>query len=210
MLAKDGKGGIRTGSLEELVEFAKQRRESEQELGDLYRKGALPLHFILSRLNGNFADLYHQRLMRNLNFSTPKKKFPLRIRYGGRGFLRGFPDKKPNWRLNVDLTSLLLAHHFGLLDKVEKSFAPIRLPSALIPALAKLRDDCQVPNPSRVESCRKIIQQVDNKSIGIVHLNSILHTTVNGMSQDTSQLLAFAVSSKGYLVAFCPLRVPPT
>ena len=56
-LGREGKGGIQTGTIEDLVSFARQRREQDERLRKAYLNGTAPIHLIAGEMNRPLVDL---------------------------------------------------------------------------------------------------------------------------------------------------------
>ena len=97
------------------------RREYIKEMADVYDQGTLPIHVIAEALNESLLDPFHYRLSENEKAPDPKKQFYLLARHGGRKVDFDLSEK-PQWRLNLDITAVLLAAHLDILPKVEKAF----------------------------------------------------------------------------------------
>ncbi|MBF0609528.1 MAG: hypothetical protein G8345_00845 [Magnetococcales bacterium] len=130
-LAQIPGSGVQSMSVEDLLEFRKQQMASLENAVNVYRSGAAPIHLLCAVTSWPLALLYHLRLMGH--WSDPRKNLddPLFIRHGG-WFDLAKPDAPPapgSWF--IDVTALLLADYLGLLDSLERQFAPIWVADAL-------------------------------------------------------------------------------
>lgn len=208
-LGQRGKGGIQLKSFEELVLFAKQQHERRVKLDTFYRNGTIPSHVMAEQLNIPLVDLYHRYLEENETLLEAKRRSILLIRHGGHALINNFPDTVPKWRINLDVTAVLLAEHLGILTEVEKAFKPLRIPISLIPSLVQMRDKYAHPQPKRLEAYRLIIELVQQGLLKIEdcelpqeYENSKL---IEELGSQWVVLFEKARISKGYLVDFLPL-----
>ena len=209
-LGREGKGGIKMGSIEDLILIAKRRRQQSEQLIEIYRQGIAPVHLITSQTNRPLIDLYHLMLKENEASPDPLRQNPLLIRHGSRQQIQGFPNNVPGSRICMDITAILLSMHLGLLSLVEESFHPIGIPEDVVPALIDMRDRISHHQPKRIEVFEQIIRLVNAGSLKVLecHLppdyeNSSL---VKELGEEWAALLEYAVANNGYLVDFFPVR----
>jgi hypothetical protein len=211
ILGQEGRGGVFIKRIEDIAEMAVQWREHRSQLEQLYLDGKAPIHFVAEQLHLSLVDLYRYQLSANEtapNLITP----PLLARHGGRPILPGFPNQAPEWRLHLDITSLLLANHLDVLDAVERAFAPLRLPAETIPALIYMRNKTAPHQPSRLEIYSQIVNLAEQDAFQVVMLDGSdilpdeIVDLVEDLGVDWLSLLAQASASGGYLVDFLPLR----
>ncbi len=164
-LGQSGHAGIVRASLEDLVRYADEFRRQTQELNAAYHGAQLPIHLIAPRLNITLSELYHGQLEKNSEAAYLFAQPLVFARAGRRGIGVVTEAQKADYRLNVDITAVLLARHFGFLDEVERTFAPVRLPKELIPCLAVMRDRLAAGQPSRALAYRKILASHQNGHI---------------------------------------------
>ena len=218
-LGNQGKGGIQIKGVEDFIEFFKQRQEHATKLDEIYRDGTGPIHLIAEQFSWSLADLYHRILTENETTKDPMRLFALLARHGGRALPPGFPDSRPQWRLNLDVTAILLATHLDILTEVEETFKPLHIPAALIPALLRMRERISPPQPSRLENCRQIIDLKEENLLAVVQCeippdypNTQL---VTELGEEWVALFEEVRTNGGYLVDYLPLRKrvsgdPPT
>lgn len=208
-LGQKGKGGIQLKSFEELVLFAKQQHERRVKLDTLYRNGTIPIHVMAEQLNISLVDLYHRYLDENETTSKTTKKPIIFIRHGGHELINNFPDTVPKWRINLDVTAVLLAEHLGILTEVEKAFKPLRIPISLIPSLVQMRDKYAHPQPKCLEAYSLIIELVQQGLLKIEDCELPQECENSKLAEELGSkwvvLFEKARISKGYLVDFLPL-----
>lgn len=163
-LSQQPESGIKIISYDDFLLMMKENNEQKSKINDAFLKAEIPIHFWAENISANLAVLYHTNLFlnqKNENF-TP---FILTVRHGGLPVAKDLPPNKPNWRLSLDLTALLLANHIDILDYVEKTFAPLRISLRTIPALKQMRENLVPHQPSQLEAQRKVCDLVKTGKI---------------------------------------------
>jgi len=135
LLTNEERYGIQILTFDETKLWIKQQGEQQAKLFDFYHNGNIYIHIILEKANQPLVNFYHDILQENETKPNPITQFALFARHGGRILIDGFPKNIPIWRLNLDITAVLLAAHLDILSEVEKVFKPLRIPAELIPDL---------------------------------------------------------------------------
>lgn len=210
-LGQEGRGGVFMKRIEDIAEMVVQWREHRAQIEQLYLDGKAPIHFVAEQLHLSLVDLYRYRL--SVNEIAPNLVNPhLLARHGGRPIPPGFPNQAPEWRLHLDITSLLLANHLDVLDTVERAFAPLRIPAEVIPALIYMRNKIAPHQPSQLEICNQMVRLAEQGVFQVVMADDsdILPDEIARLAEDLGvewlSLFAQASASGGYLVDFLPLR----
>ena len=218
-LGESRQGGVTLLDLQDMISFFKQRREHIEEMKDIYDQGILPIHIIAKEFNRALLELFHYGLSEKEKAPDPRNQFYLLARHGGRKILSGFPDERPQWRLNLDITAVLLAAHLDILSKVEDTFAPLRIPKTLVPSLLKMKDELTHHQPSRLRIADQII---DIESEGLLNtweyepsLSNSNPKVIEEMGEHWVSVFEKALRENGCIVCFLPLTTqdmssPPT
>lgn len=208
-LGHQGQGGIQAATIDELITFAAQKREHTAKLVEAYRNGTVPIHVIAEELNWPLVDSYHRLPEEFEARPDPIRQPALLVRHGGRVLVSGFPDSIPKWRLNLDLTAVLLGAHLGILTEVEGAFKPLRIPADVVPALVRMRDKVTHHQPSRLQACRQIVELADRRSLEVVKYdlppNYANLQLVDELGEGWVALFETVRATGGYLVDFLPL-----
>ncbi|MBN1900037.1 hypothetical protein JW926_01775, partial [Candidatus Sumerlaeota bacterium] len=176
-LSKLPESRIKAFKIEEIESKAKEYNEQLEENGnihDAFIKAEIPIHFYSENIDPNLAILYHTNLVSNQNNENTTPVFLLG-RHGGLPVAKDLPQSKPNWRLFIDLTGLLLANHIDILDYVEKTFSPLKISLRTIPALKEMKDNLTHPQPSIFEAHKLIYNLVETGKIHPRPSNPISH-----------------------------------
>ena len=217
-LGESRQGGVTLLDLQDMISFAKQRREHIEEMKDVYDQGILPIHIISKELNGALLELFHYGLGENEKAPDPRNQFYLLARHGGRKVDFDLSER-PQRRLNLDITAVLLAAHLDILSKVEDTFDPLRIPKTLVPCLLEMRDKLTHHQPSRLRIADQII---DIESEGLLNtweyepsLSDSNPKLIEEMGEHWVSVFEKALRENGCIVCFLPLTTqdisgPPT
>jgi len=210
-LATSGRGGVRALGGQEFLALVSTWHEQGSVLADAYRRGTAPIHIIAGGLGRDLIDLYHRLPEMNAEGLDPTRQPVLYTRHGGFEPDPVLASDAP-WRVHMDVTALLLAAHLGILDAVEETFCPLRLPFHLLPALTQMLGRLREHRPTRLTAQRQILDlaartafeecpdptpPVDNTEI-----------PVDDLGEGRAALLAAACRADGYLIDTLPLQRP--
>lgn len=205
-----GAGGIQIASLDDIKELIAKEQENISYLNEVYSNGTAPIHIIAEQLNRSLSSYYHSLLEENEKSPDPLRQFSLLARHGGRILISGIPENVPAWRLNLDITAILLAEHLEILSKVENAFKPIRIPSLTIPALTQMRENATYHQPSRLDNLRIVHELIENGKIKVVDTPIIQplydKKFLKDLGSDWLAIYDEAQTNKGYLVDFLPKK----
>ncbi len=206
-LGIEGKAGIKLATLEEIVAYSIESNRRASELNAIYNAGKSPIHLLAQPLNVTMASLYHQHLddVADSQFSWGCP--PLMIRHGGRllpALSQTSASTRP--RLAIDETTLLLAQHYGYLDRLEESFNPLQISSALIPSLTHMHDRLAVNQDERVRSSTLILQKVEAGNIAtMATVDQVTGDWPGKLPKGWISLAASALESDGQIVDILPV-----
>ena len=159
-LAAEPANGFKACQIDDFVRMLKVEREQQQAADSDYIRTGLPIHVIAERFGPNLAVFYHT----NLKVAESNQKSPKNIllaRHGGMPIASDLEDRKPSWRLYVDITALLLAHHLDILTYALDTFAPLRISSRTIPVLKEMKRNLLPQQPTRLEAQKVILHLVN-------------------------------------------------
>ena len=204
-LGSKGKGGIQIVRLKDIAKIAKEKMDHQNKLNEAYLTGVVPIHVIMDILNRPLVNIFQHFFLDN----DPADRSFFLIRHGGRALLEGFPESPPEWRLNLDITAVLLAQCLGILDEVEREFSPIRVPSDLMHLLISMRDQLAHHQPTRLRAYRQVMELVERNNLDVIEEdypeNDLTDKLVGELGKDWVALFEKARASGGYTVDFLPL-----
>lgn len=205
-LGRREEAGIFMKEASDLIPFLREQAEHHQRLEDAYLEAKAPVHLT----NWPLPQLYHINLTKNAQLSNPLRQIVLLARHGGKQLEEGFPGLAPQWRLNIDITAFLLAAHFDILDAVEGAYAPLRIPTDLIQALVKMREELIPHQPARLQLHQEVLRFVEADRIHVVDNTKLLDTADGQLTEELGMewiaLYEMATRGEGFLVDYLPLR----
>ena len=149
---------IMSMSIEQLREFLLARKDEMQRFVELHEKGTVPFHLLAPQAGWSLARLFHEAPL--LRERAPSSPGLLLAGHGGRAVATSFPHDLRTWKLHLDVTAVLMAHHLGLLDAIERCFRPLRVSSHLVPTLIEMSSDLLDGDPVAVEAAQQITEAV--------------------------------------------------
>ncbi len=159
-VAQSDDQSIQLLDIQQILPMMQQHQAAREKIQEMYDTGEAPLALVAERFKRPMFDILNR--LADENASAPPALWNLRpriwIRHGARllppaeNFLRS-----NKWHLHADGSALLLADHLRLLDKIEKSFRPIRISQKLPSALLLQRKELLDIQKTRLENCRTIV-----------------------------------------------------
>lgn len=159
-IAQAGSKQIRAVTLDEAAEEFKRQREANQKRAKSYWEAIGPVHFIYT-----LPLLYHDAAASTKGSVGLLNKYPVFAFHEDRHAASEFPDEKPGWRLNVDISALMIAHEFGFLESVVDANECIVIPSETIPTLLAARQELQILPKDRAASIEQILKSITDQRI---------------------------------------------
>ena len=205
-LAEAGEQGIQRATFAELLEYAKQHHQDVEWANSLYRNGEITIHLIPHNLRDQLATLYHDSLLER----EDKSEFlsgGLYTRHGGRLLINGFPETAPEWRVTLDITSVLLAEHLGVLEKIAQGFGPVRLPPSIFLALTAMQYNVSTAQITQIQATHDVIAAVENNQIIVVDLPDTFSPELPiHLGNEWLHMYEAARLDNGYIIDFLPKR----
>ncbi|MFN8613921.1 MAG: hypothetical protein U0931_40685 [Vulcanimicrobiota bacterium] len=155
---KESQFGLRRVDLNEMKALAEGRQEGARVAQKDYMHGA-PVHFLVP-FGVSLVRIYHQLLDTNSRQPDPDKQSPLLFRSGLRETLPSLPS---NCRIHIDLTALLLAAHFNVLEDAIERFRPLRIAPSLIPTLHKMGAELKASQPDLAAANRLVYRSLGGR-----------------------------------------------
>lgn len=156
VLAEQGESGFSMEGIDRFHELQEAMKEQSRRLQDAYLDGA-PGHVILRQSRQPFALPYHDYLGQHEKLPYPSLRGPLLIRHGRRDEVAEIPVGS---RLHMDVTAILLAHHFGILNQIEELFRPLGISSFLQTHLSEMIVRLSPSQPRQLEAVREALTKI--------------------------------------------------
>lgn len=218
-LANKGIHGFGAIDSNELVAVLEKKKIHSDTLVDAYKQGRMPIHVIAGLLRIPLSNLYHTLLTSNETAPNPSLQPSLYARHGGRYSTADVLSDQHQWSLNLDLTALLLAAHLDVLNQIENTFSPLRIPYHLVSALVEMQHNLSHHQPTRIQIANQVIGLKMHAKINVLESDQRLPDSykqlIDEMGQDWVESYEKARLENGYTVCFLPLTSvnmsgPPT
>lgn len=164
--AHEGRGPMKLMSIRQLLKRGEKWSKAQQEIDQKYGAGEIPLHLLSSHKNMSLAEIFFWRADKNKASRDIHQSARLLTRHGARIIypLENFANSK-NWNLHLDITSLMLAHKLGILEKLEKLFKPLKISRHTVTALIEQRDGMRPHQKSQLETSEAVAGLYDKNKI---------------------------------------------
>jgi hypothetical protein len=216
-----GKGPLTHKTLNEAAAIRRQQLEHLQDAYRCYERGEIPAHYLSDVSKVPLVDYLHGIPRQNREQANPLSQPRVFIRHGGRPFEEARVNESECWRLHLDVSALILARSLGVLDRVEKCFAPLHVPSSLLSDLVSQRDALSHPQPLRIISYGKILDLLRDGGLNAFPQFTDVSDSPGAvapagfdtdsdvaekMGREWVALLSHARAENGFIVDFLPLK----
>ncbi len=159
-IAQSGSKQIRTVTLDEAAAEFKRQHEANEKCAKSYRESVAPVHFIYT-----VPLLYHNTSATRQSTGSVMSTYHIFAFHEDRQAVSEFPDEKPSWNLNVDISALMVAHEYGFLEFVIEEVHSISIPSETISVLLAARQELQMLPNDRSAVIENILKSILEKRI---------------------------------------------
>ena len=164
-LAHEPGAAVKAFSFSEIQELMRSHRQQRDHVWRVFGEGAVPAHSAAKALNMELAVFCREQPRLARESEQPLSDAPTLIRAGSRP-----PLAEPivgAGELFMDVTALLLAADQGVLEVVEKTFAPIHISTHLLDSLRWQIDKIAPHQPSRKTPRDEVLRLVEKKRIRV-------------------------------------------
>lgn len=163
--AEHGEGPIKAMNMEQTLQMMKEATQQNAQLQQMYAAAEAPIHLVAK---GGMVQVFHGLAGWNRAADCRNRRH-LMVRHGGRTLLPiNYPEVATNWRLHCDISSLLLAHELGVLEKIERQFRPLRISRHTVTALIAQRDKLKPHQKSQVDQSKTLLEIVAKKKLRVL------------------------------------------
>jgi hypothetical protein len=200
--AKEEETGLKLISLDDLKNFIVQDNLEAQKIQNLFMMGDIPVHLFAQRRNINLVHLYHTILENNEKESGAFSNPPMFVRHGGKP-ITDLIQNPSEMNLYVDITSILLAEHLGILESVEKAFNTINIPPGLILSLVEIRNQLLPHQPSQVNAATLLVDLTDQGKLKVLEGEKSSSSSLHSKDWDgVEPLVKYAQDNSGKVLVF--------
>lgn len=181
--------GLKLVSFEELQDLITKSAAEALRTESIYGQGNIPVHLFAHNQNINLIEFYHIFLDFNEKETNVFSKTLMFVRHGGKA-ITDFNKNLDEIDLHLDITSILLAEHLGILGAVERAFKVINIPDKLIVSLVEMRDQLLPHQPSQISAADSVISLVAQGKIQVLESDTVplaLDTEVEVQQQSLIQ-----------------------
>ena len=207
-LAEQGEGGvIGLTSAEDVAQLLRSQQEELTKANSAYNGGKLPIHALSDSTGEAIAALYHSLLSENESSDSLLRRPALLARHGGRPI--GAPlDIEPG-TVTLDVTSLLLANHLGILDIFEQHLAPLRISAWLQRCLGQQLVDLKDHDEDTLSARALAVELVESGQVkthgDVWPIPNLDDGLQEKMGVAWCSMLALAKSNEGIVIDSFPL-----
>ncbi|EUC12407.1 tetratricopeptide repeat protein [Paraburkholderia hospita] len=163
-ISKPNDGQFRLMSFEEFRQFQVNRAQTRLNLWNAYLDGAVPFHVVAEPANIDFSGQYY---IGSSASRGSEERPPLMIRHGARDVDFDTGIALRDWRLYIDVSSLLLVKQLGILETIESVVTTMIVPQSIQSQLITFADSLEHPQAKRLEVESAILDALNSGSIGV-------------------------------------------
>ena len=153
-----GTGPVWKIDLRKVVEeMVPAHRERERKINESLLRGEVPLHFAANALNVPLARILLDIPIRNTEQPDGRRRAVLPI-ISGRHLLI---EVRPEWTIGLDVTSIMVLAHLGLLRTTLDVFGRVLLAPETMLVLLNQQRSVRFHQPSRVKKAEEILRLMD-------------------------------------------------
>ncbi|WP_322104854.1 tetratricopeptide repeat protein [Paraburkholderia sp. J41] len=164
LMSRSSDGPFKMMNFEEFREFQAARVQARFNVWNLYLDGAIPFHVAAQPADIDFSVRYY---IGHETSTDTNEWLPLMIRNGARDFDFDTGIALKDWRLYIDVSTLLLAKQLGVLETIESVVAAVIVPACLPSQLVTFGDSLEHPQPKRLEIERAIVEAFKTGAIRV-------------------------------------------
>ena len=190
----------------DMKDFTADIPKRRQHLRDLDRKwlqGEVPISLAAGQFNVAMARLLLHIPRTNESLLDGRKRTLLPIVSGSRDVVALHDD----WTVALDITSVMILSHLGLLGSVLAMFAHIRLAPDTMELLFHERAEVRFHQPSRVEAAKELVDLRDTERLREAKdLARPPRSIMDEVGYELAELLHSAKRDKGIAVCVLPIQ----
>jgi len=194
-LPADSGGYVQRMDLDQARKALLAQKSTMDDVYRMYRAGQISIHVAAQHIKQPLVFWFHRLFL--LNEEMTHGAGPVFLRSGSRAGQTLRVQSDQHLSLHADLTALLTAAHFEVLEKIEAAFHPIVLPHDTLVALVAMRDTALKLQPSRHSSLRAVADLVAAASITLFRgglqdspFTSSTGSTIGGEPETSQWLVA--------------------
>ena len=202
-LSTEEKGPIWNVSLLEFAnDWLPKRRNQMIEIEQRWAQGDLPIHYVADVSNNSLSRMLIDLPTKNANMPDSRRKSALPIASADRTDVRVDGD----WTVGVDVTSIMVLQHLGILEHALDAFRHIKFSPSIFEVLFQERTEARFHQPSRIAAAKLILELHGRNKIEILEpINKAPSSLVQETGIETADALQWAKDSEGIVVCIRPI-----
>lgn len=169
-LTNEGSPLVFSLTAEQLADITSQTAEWHADLLQYYRRGDISVYTIFDNKVSRPFQLYS--ILTDFDNTHAQLSDDVFSRDQNRPFFWEIPVGKPQWKLVLDLTSLIVLQNLSLLEQVLIEFSPVRITHSLMRSLAAIRNFLQVYPAHDVQKWKELMTLIRQNDLKIEQENS--------------------------------------
>lgn len=207
----EGKGPGQVLQGERLRVWQEDSIRQRSEIAEKYYKGWMPAHYFAPAHQLQLAELLHRIPEDNRHDPSPRQQPAVFIRHGGHSIGEGSAKESASWRLHLDVTALLVADDLGVLEAVERCFAPLRISTLLQTALIAQRESLVQPLAGQEWVTKALVPLLDNGKAHLLQVDPNLPEIPPGVADQLGKellsVLLKARAENGFVITNLPFDI---
>ena len=186
-------------------EWFPRRRSVLQEVGRQWLRGELPVSIAATISNISLGQIYLHTSDRNAVTLDGRQRVILPTIAGARAQV----ELQKGQTIGLDVTSVMVLAHLGLLKQAIDSFHHVKLAPDILECLFQELYDTAFHQPSRVVGAKEVRRLKDAGQLAEVrHSTHLHHALIDEVGLELATLLSIATRDKGVVVCSQPIYRP--
>ncbi|MYA88475.1 MAG: hypothetical protein F4X97_08505 [Boseongicola sp. SB0662_bin_57] len=202
-LSTDDEGPVRSMSLRYVVEdWLPKRRKHLVEVDRKWTQGEIPIGMMADKFGVSLSRLLLDLSSKNAKEADGRHRVALPIIAAGR------PDTEieDDWTVGVDVTSVLVLHHLGILDASLDVFRHVKFSPDIFEHLFREKAEAHFHQPSRIAGAKQVLRLHDQRQIRTLNLEGAPpRWLVEETGRATAEVLQWARNEKAMAVCTRPI-----
>ena len=202
-LSSAEEGPIRRVSVKKFVaDMVPQRRGQLREIERKWRRGEIPMSVAADIYNVSLARLLLDMPRQNASEADGRQRTVFPIIAGGREPV----ELREDWTIGLDISSVLVLSHIGLLTKAIRSFRHIKLAPNIMELLFQERGEARFHQPSRIKAAQQVLElHSGGRLVAVDGATAAPESLVEEVGRERATLLHLARREGGKVVCSLPI-----
>lgn len=202
-LSSAEEGPVRRVSVRKLIaDMVPQRRRQLREIERKWRRGEIPMSLAADIFNVSLARLLLDMPRQNASEADGRQRTVFPIIAGGREPVELHKD----WTIGLDISSVLVLAHIGLLGEAIRSFRHVKLAPDVMELLFQEQREARFHQPSRIKAARQVLELHGGGRLVVAdRATAVPESLVEEIGRELATLLHLARKEGGKVVCSLPI-----